>query len=122
MGDEDNRFLRLRPDAQELKLHEIPGLGIQGRERLVHQEDARIHRQSPGQVDSLLHAAGKLVGIVVFEAGQADQFEIFLGDTLGFLRVIAPFQAEQDVFQTGAPRQQSTGAGGGEPVQFLFVQ
>ena len=81
-------FLVCAPDAQELELHEVPGLGVQRGERLIHQQDARIHRQSAGQVDSLLHPAGKLVGIVVFEAGETYQFEIFLGDAQGFLRVI----------------------------------
>jgi len=33
---------------------------IEGAERLVHQQQARIVDQAPGDADALLHAAGQL--------------------------------------------------------------
>ena len=39
MGDEDHGFGAAPPDAQQLALHQPPGLGIERAERLVHQKD-----------------------------------------------------------------------------------
>ena len=39
VGDEDDGAGVGAPDAQELALHDLPCLGVEGRERLVHQQD-----------------------------------------------------------------------------------
>ena len=38
-----------------------PRLGVEGGERLIHQQHRRVHHHGPGDGDPLPHAAGKLV-------------------------------------------------------------
>ena len=64
---------RARPDAHQLDLHQLAGLGVDAGEGLVHQQDLGLGRQRPGQRDALLHAAGELVRIGVGEAVEADE-------------------------------------------------
>ena len=83
-------FLVSRPDAQKLQLHEVARLSVEGGEGLVHQQDARIDRQGAGEIDALLHAAGKLMGIVIFKTVQADQVEKLLAICSASLRCFWP--------------------------------
>ena len=71
-------FLVSRPDAQQFQLHEIAGLRVQCGERLVHQQNSGVDRQRSGEIDALLHAAGKLMRIMILEAVKAHQIEIIL--------------------------------------------
>ena len=62
--------------CEQFLLQDFAGLRVERGERLVHQQDRRVHRERAHQPDALLHAAGELIGIVPLESGQADQFEI----------------------------------------------
>ena len=62
--------------AQQLLLQDFAGLRVERRERLVHQQDRRVHGERAHQAHALLHAAGELIGIVALEAGEPDQLEI----------------------------------------------
>src|SRR5690348_12656831 len=98
MGNKDDGFSCLPPDTQQLKLHKVAGLRIEGRERLVHQKNPRVYRQRTRKIDALLHAARKLVGIMVFKTGEAHKIEIFARDLFRFLSCgSASLQAEQNV-------------------------
>jgi len=57
MGDEQDGLASLAPDLEQLGLHVLPGLCVQRRERLVHQQDHRIGRKRAREIDALLHAA-----------------------------------------------------------------
>ena len=78
MGDEHHGLALVGPlhQRQQFLLQDFAGLRIERRERLVHQQDRRVHRQRPHQPDALLHAAGELIGIVLLEARQPDEIEI----------------------------------------------
>ena len=107
MSDEQHCFLRLRPDLQQLLLHGFAGLRVERRERLVHQQDLRIHHQRACKVHALLHAARQLVGIVVLEAGKADHRDEMRRAFLGLAPAdIEAFQPVEDVVEHGPPRQQ----------------
>ena len=67
------------PDPQQLLLHQLARLRVERGERLVHQQDFRVHHQRAGEIDALLHAAGELVGIVVLEALEPDHGDEMLG-------------------------------------------
>ena len=54
--EEDGLFTQL-PDADELLAHRIACQGIKCSERLIHQEHLGIVDQSPGNTDTLCHAA-----------------------------------------------------------------
>ena len=61
---------------QQLLLQNFAGLRVERGERLVHQQDRRVDGERADEADALLHAAGELIGIVLLEAGEADQVEI----------------------------------------------
>ena len=66
--------------------------------RLVAEDDLRVGRQSAGDGDALLLAAGKLAGVVVLPVRQADDFEQLV-DALFNLRALhaGDFHREGDV-------------------------
>ena len=52
-----------------------PDLGVEGRQRLVQQEDLGLDRQGPGERHALLLAARQLPRVAVALVGQVDQLE-----------------------------------------------
>src|SRR5262249_32041457 len=107
VGDEQDGFAVVAPDAEELGLHDLARLGVQGGEGLVHEQDVRVDGERSGEVGALTHAAGQLVRIVTLEAAQANQADqrVGTGDrfALGFALHL---QAEDDVVHDRAPREQ----------------
>jgi len=75
VGDEQHRDAELLPDIGQDLLHHHAGLGIERAERLVHQQHLRARRQRADDADALLHAARKLVGIMVLEREQPGEIE-----------------------------------------------
>ncbi|MNT87713.1 hypothetical protein D3C72_2281620 [compost metagenome] len=67
MGDKYNRLPRLLPDLQQLILQQLPGLGIDSPEGLIHQQYLRIVCERAGNGHALLHAARQLIRIAVGE-------------------------------------------------------
>src|SRR6266436_4324090 len=57
VGDEDHGFLVLLPDPKELLLHHFAGLGVEGSEGLVHEENERMIGEHTGNGHALLHPA-----------------------------------------------------------------
>src|SRR6266498_3913200 len=51
------------PQINEQLLHLEPGRLIEGRKRLVHQKDSRLHRERAGDGDPLLLASRELVRV-----------------------------------------------------------
>ena len=60
VGHEDHRRPELALERLELGPGVDPQLGVEVRERLVHQEHPRLADDRPGQGDALLLAAGEL--------------------------------------------------------------
>jgi hypothetical protein len=54
--DEQHRLPGAFPDAKELVLQDYLRLLVQGRERLVHEQDLRVVGEGPGHGHPLLHA------------------------------------------------------------------
>ena len=79
VGDEDDGLAGGLPDPQEFVLELFAGLGVQGGERFVHQQDVRLVGEAAGDGHALLHAAGQLVRVAVLEARQPHQVEVFAG-------------------------------------------
>ena len=67
---------------QQLGLQPLAGHLVQRAERLVHQQQRRVHGQRPRDRDPLLHAAGQLGRVVPGEVGQPDQRQHLLGARL----------------------------------------
>src|SRR3546814_7300164 len=49
------------PDFLQLKCHPFAGYDVQRAERLIHQNDWRIHKKGPAYRHPLLHASGQLI-------------------------------------------------------------
>ncbi|MNF47351.1 hypothetical protein D3C84_285440 [compost metagenome] len=110
VGDEDDGALLLGLEAHQLALHLAADQRVEGGEGFVHEEDGRVVGQRPGQADALLHAAGQLVGIAVFVAGEADLAQCLAGTGLTLaLAYAGDFQAEGGVFQDAHVRHQREG-------------
>jgi hypothetical protein len=68
---DEERGLSLRGEgAREILLQDHPGLRVERRERLVHQQHQGIYGQRAGKRRALAHAAGELVRVVVFERAE----------------------------------------------------
>ena len=85
-------------------------LGVERRERLVEQQQARRSRQRTGQCDALLLPAGQLRGVLGSLVRQANQFQQFL-DAGGDFRLVEflILEAEGDVFPRSQVREQCVG-------------
>ncbi|MNI58431.1 hypothetical protein D3C73_1135430 [compost metagenome] len=107
MGDEDHRAAILLPQPQQFVLHQVAGVDVQRRERLVHQDHLRLDDQRLRHLHALALAAGQLVRVAVLEARQADlgQPGIGFGLALGF-RHATEAQTQFDVLVGGLPWQQ----------------
>jgi hypothetical protein len=68
VGDKDNGFAPRFPNALEVAIELFAGEGVEGREGLIHQEDAWIRGESSGQSDALFHSPGKLVDVSAFKS------------------------------------------------------
>ncbi len=96
MGDEDDGAAELSPDLQEVVVQLEAGDLVERGEGLVHQQQARLGDQRPGDGDAHLHAAGELARIGVAEAFQPDQFQR-LGDGGLGLAAADPGELERQV-------------------------
>ena len=102
-------FSCLRPDLQQLGLHELPRLRVERSEWLVHEQNDGICSQCAGKIGALLHASGKFRRIVSFESAEPDELREVFGTLLhrGFVEAPLKFHAVSDVAGDGAPRQQA---------------
>src|ERR1043165_6620958 len=55
-GTEDNGLPPFLPDALDVAVKLLAGQGIEGGEWFVHEQDARVRRERPGERDALFHA------------------------------------------------------------------
>ena len=83
VGDEQQREVHVAPQLQQLFLHLAAGQRIQRGERLVHQQDLRLHGQRAGDRHAGLHAAGEGVRVGIREAAQADLVDVQQRPCLG---------------------------------------
>ncbi len=78
--------------------------GVEGAERLVHQQQIRIMNKRAAKADTLLHPAGKLVLIGILEAIERDQLNQLLRRLPIVLDAQAPnFDLEENVLQYRTP-------------------
>ena len=78
VGDHQDRLDRdapLLPQVEQVGAQRLGGQHVERGERLVHQQDLRLHDQRAGEADALAHAAGKLLRIGGFEAVEADDVD-----------------------------------------------
>ena len=82
MRDEEDRWLVLRPDAQQNLVHDDPRLCIERAKGLVHQDHVGTCDQYPCDLHALAHAARQLIRVMRLESGKSYAFEHTLGIAL----------------------------------------
>ena len=102
--DRDAPFL---PEVEQVGAQGFRGQHVERRERLVHQQDLRLHDQRAGEADALAHAARKLLGIGGFEAVEADDVDRLQRALARFVErnALRP-EPDLDVVEHGKPGEQ----------------
>lgn len=108
MRDKQRGDVPGRAHPQQLGLENLAGLCIDGRERLIEQQDLRVDGERTGQVDPCLHAAGELARKGARRVGEPDQLDQLHAALAGLclrpgLRNLEPVG---DVREHGSPGQQ----------------
>ena len=107
MGYEYERLALLLNKREQVFLKLAPGLLIDRRKRLVHQEDLRIDRQRSSQAHPLTHTARQFVRKTVFESAQPHILNILLRDAFPLrLGDAAQLQTKSNIADDTCPGQQ----------------
>ena len=88
MRDHQDRLDRdppLLPEVEEVGAQGLGGQHVERRERLVHQQDFRLHDQRAGEADALPHTARQLLRIGGLEAIEADRVDRLQGALPGLI-------------------------------------
>ena len=90
VGDQQARPGEVGQVPLELGLHVQAGAGVEGRKRLVQEQQCRLPGQRAGQGHPLCLPAGQLAGLAVSEVGQPEPVEPVAGGRPGRLLSLAP--------------------------------
>src|SRR6266850_601756 len=104
VGDEDDGLARALPELDQLFLHGLARLRIEGTEGLVHQQHLGIDRQHARERHALLHSARQLGGVVIAEVVEVHHLQVLAdgGVDLRARRALG-LEAPADVAGHGAP-------------------
>ena len=110
VGDHQDRLDRnapLLPQVEQIGAQGFGGKHVERRERLVHQEDLRLHDQRPCEADALAHAARQFLRIGRFEAVQPDSVDRLQRPLARLVRghAVGP-EPEFDVIEDVEPREE----------------
>ena len=75
VGDQDAGDLTFLENLPDLDTEPFAQVGVETRERLIHQQQVGARRDRPGQCDTLLLTARQLVRVTAAVAAETDQFE-----------------------------------------------
>jgi hypothetical protein len=104
MADQHDRGAELAPHLPQHLHHLLAVAGVQGRGRLVAQQDPGLGRERPGDRDALLLPAGELRGVLVAVVGHPHELE-HLQRPLPAASALEP-QRQRDVGERGRVREQ----------------
>ncbi|MNL24869.1 hypothetical protein D3C87_1463200 [compost metagenome] len=108
VGDEHHGLLQLLLQIEQHGLHIDTDQRIKRRIGLVHQQNIGVIGKRAGKAHTLLHAAGKLVRIIILIPLQADTIQPITAFLLALLaRHALNIEAVNAVFQHGAMRQKA---------------
>ena len=107
VGDEHRGLVELRGERHELLLELATDQGVEGGERLVHQQYFGIGGERPGEPHPLLHPARELAREPVLVTLQIDEAEAALGDLPALrFRLALHLQRKRDVVPHRAVRKE----------------
>jgi len=109
MGDHNYRYVELVEERLQLSAQSMPQHGIQGRKRLVEQQQARLSDQAARQCDTLTLAAGKIPRIAISQCFQIEHLQKVIH--LVFCRAAKPpgpvgVQSEADIGRDAKMREE----------------
>src|SRR6478735_1383499 len=106
--DEDDRLARLVPKSLQLRIEVVTRHGIEGTERLIHQQEIRIDDQRAADGHTLAHAAGQFPGKAVRIAVKPIILEQSERALFIVLTAQSPeFDQDQYVVEDGSPIEQN---------------
>ena len=107
MGDEQDGLALGHPEALQFDVHVLARHGVERTERFVHQQHRRIVHQGADNADPLLHAAGELGGIALFELAQSNEINELTRPRQILLAIkLLDVDRDQHVVENGAPGKQ----------------
>ena len=108
VGDEHDGLLALREDFLDVTVELLAREGVERRERLIHQQHARVGGERTGEGDALAHPPGEFVRAGLFLVTEADEVQVVAGglEALGLGEVRLEAEAEEDVLQGIEPREE----------------
>ena len=109
MGDHQNGGFLFAPNRQEFLVEFFLGDGIKGAEGLIEHEYGWIHRQSPGDGHSLLHAPGDLPRFLVGRFTEVNHLQVMVHHPLAASCIelgSGSLHCQIDVLPDRFPRQQ----------------
>src|SRR5881397_2572794 len=110
MRDEHDRLAVGRPQFEQFVFHQLPGLNIERREGLIHQENLRLQNEHLRESDAFFHAARELMRVSMSMRSQSNTGKP--GAYLNAYRTLvdaAVAQAKRDVVMGRQPWQKSIG-------------
>lgn len=109
VGDHEDGLLCLSNDGQQLILDRAPGEGVQCTERFVQQQHFGLDGESPGDADTLLHAARQFGRLFVQGVTQTHHTQVVAAVEHHFFAApLRPTRAdtERHVLQSAEPGQE----------------
>ena len=95
------------PQVQEIGAQSLRSQHVERGERLVHEQDIRVHDQRTREAHPLAHAAGQFARIGGLETVQPDQIDGGQGALADFgSRHVLRFQPQSDVLEHREPGEQ----------------
>ena len=107
MGHKKHGLAGLRPNLLKFFMEKVPGLGVERRKRLIHEQCRRVQRQSPGERNPALHPPRKLMEMGPLESSQMHQIQESPGNFTALFGFHPPHQAEFDIAKHIEPGEKS---------------
>jgi len=85
VGNEDDGLIESALQLEKLILHFATNKRIKGRKSLIHEQDVSLGCECTSQTNSLLHATGKLMRILVSPPIKTDSVQPLVGLLKAFL-------------------------------------
>src|SRR5204863_2344111 len=108
MSHENDGAPGFRPDTLQFVVQKIASLGVESRERLIHQKNIRLGRERACESDSLPHATGELVSVALPKFRKMNQPKVILNFFFSFgFRDVFHLHAELNILSNCQPREQA---------------
>lgn len=107
MGDEEGAPAVALAEGEEILIELVPGEGIEGTERFIEEEQARLEGEGAGEGGAHTHATAELMGKAVEGIGEADAAGPLIGDGVSLWSgFAAQAEGKGDIIAEAGPWEQ----------------